>query len=85
MGFIFISYFFLAMNIMKKSQTIIELLLFALALFFSFLTFNLSPESIYRRGARRWRKLYCANGHTFQAKRFNRVNLSFSIADHLRH
>ncbi|KAF3827298.1 hypothetical protein GH733_002784, partial [Mirounga leonina] len=29
-------------------------------------------ESIYRRGARRWRKLYCANGHTFQAKRFNR-------------
>ncbi|GAB5576672.1 protein kinase C iota type isoform X1 [Prionailurus iriomotensis] len=22
--------------------------------------------------ARRWRKLYCANGHTFQAKRFNR-------------
>lgn len=32
-------------------------------------------ESIYRRGARRWRKLYCANGHTFQAKRFNRVRL----------
>ncbi|MBZ3869980.1 Protein kinase C iota type [Sciurus carolinensis] len=30
-------------------------------------------ESIYRRGARRWRKLYCANGHTFQAKRFNRA------------
>uniref|UniRef100_A0A8B9WN48 Protein kinase C n=1 Tax=Bos mutus grunniens TaxID=30521 RepID=A0A8B9WN48_BOSMU len=29
-------------------------------------------KSIYRRGARRWRKLYCANGHTFQAKRFNR-------------
>uniref|UniRef100_A0A4W3I4U7 protein kinase C n=1 Tax=Callorhinchus milii TaxID=7868 RepID=A0A4W3I4U7_CALMI len=29
-------------------------------------------KSIYRRGARRWRKLYCVNGHTFQAKRFNR-------------
>uniref|UniRef100_A0A8B9L0E2 Protein kinase C n=1 Tax=Astyanax mexicanus TaxID=7994 RepID=A0A8B9L0E2_ASTMX len=29
-------------------------------------------ESIYRRGARRWRKLYYANGHAFQAKRFNR-------------
>uniref|UniRef100_A0A2I3SQA3 protein kinase C n=1 Tax=Pan troglodytes TaxID=9598 RepID=A0A2I3SQA3_PANTR len=29
-------------------------------------------QSIYRRGARRWRKLYCANGHLFQAKRFNR-------------
>uniref|UniRef100_UPI00358F7428 protein kinase C iota type-like isoform X1 n=1 Tax=Myxine glutinosa TaxID=7769 RepID=UPI00358F7428 len=29
-------------------------------------------ESIYRRGARRWRKLYRVNGHTFQAKRFNR-------------
>ncbi|KAJ8371144.1 hypothetical protein SKAU_G00111720 [Synaphobranchus kaupii] len=31
-----------------------------------------SPESIYRRGARRWRKLYRVNGHLFQAKRFNR-------------
>ncbi|KAI4902468.1 hypothetical protein NFI96_015570 [Prochilodus magdalenae] len=29
-------------------------------------------ESIYRRGARRWRKLYRVNGHLFQAKRFNR-------------
>ncbi|KAI2514612.1 protein kinase C zeta, partial [Homo sapiens] len=29
-------------------------------------------KSIYRRGARRWRKLYRANGHLFQAKRFNR-------------
>lgn len=32
-----------------------------------------STESIYRRGARRWRKLYYASGHAFQAKRFNRV------------
>uniref|UniRef100_A0A8C6LDZ6 Protein kinase C n=1 Tax=Nothobranchius furzeri TaxID=105023 RepID=A0A8C6LDZ6_NOTFU len=29
-------------------------------------------KSIYRRGARRWRKLYRASGHLFQAKRFNR-------------
>uniref|UniRef100_A0A8C5ENU5 protein kinase C n=1 Tax=Gouania willdenowi TaxID=441366 RepID=A0A8C5ENU5_GOUWI len=29
-------------------------------------------KSIYRRGARRWRKLYRVNGHLFQAKRFNR-------------
>ncbi|XP_065338615.1 atypical protein kinase C isoform X3 [Cloeon dipterum] len=29
-------------------------------------------RSIYRRGARRWRKLYLVNGHIFQAKRFNR-------------
>ncbi|XP_070509230.1 atypical protein kinase C-like [Chironomus tepperi] len=29
-------------------------------------------KSIYRRGARRWRKLYRINGHIFQAKRFNR-------------
>uniref|UniRef100_A0A8D0NVM1 Protein kinase C n=1 Tax=Sus scrofa TaxID=9823 RepID=A0A8D0NVM1_PIG len=29
-------------------------------------------KSIYRRGARRWRKLYRANGPLFQAKRFNR-------------
>ena len=32
-------------------------------------------KSIYRRGARRWRKLYRVNGHLFQAKRFNRVSL----------
>uniref|UniRef100_A0A8C7YQ33 Protein kinase C, zeta n=2 Tax=Oryzias sinensis TaxID=183150 RepID=A0A8C7YQ33_9TELE len=31
-------------------------------------------KSIYRRGARRWRKLYRVNGHLFQAKRFNRVS-----------
>uniref|UniRef100_A0A8C6UYL5 protein kinase C n=1 Tax=Neogobius melanostomus TaxID=47308 RepID=A0A8C6UYL5_9GOBI len=31
-------------------------------------------KSIYRRGARRWRKLYYASGHAFQAKRFNRVS-----------
>ena len=37
-------------------------------------------RSIYRRGARRWRKLYRINGHIFQAKRFNRVNL---IANYL--
>lgn len=37
-------------------------------------------ESIYRRGARRWRKLYRVNGHLFQAKRFNRVSaLSLKI------
>uniref|UniRef100_A0A8C7MWG7 Protein kinase C n=1 Tax=Oncorhynchus kisutch TaxID=8019 RepID=A0A8C7MWG7_ONCKI len=29
-------------------------------------------KSIYRRGARRWRKLYYASGHVFQPKRFNR-------------
>lgn len=29
-------------------------------------------RSIYRRGARRWRKLYRVNGHIFQPKRFNR-------------
>lgn len=33
-------------------------------------------ESIYRRGARRWRKLYRVNGHIFQAKRFNRVRFN---------
>ena len=31
--------------------------------------------SIYRRGARRWRKMYKVNGHIFQAKRFNRVRM----------
>ncbi|KAH9634294.1 hypothetical protein HF086_011554 [Spodoptera exigua] len=33
---------------------------------------HLLKGSIYRRGARRWRKLYRVNGHIFQAKRFNR-------------
>ena len=36
-------------------------------------------KSIYRRGARRWRKLYRLNGHIFQAKRFNRVSLHLSL------
>lgn len=50
-----------------------ELGLWATRLFlYPFLLFF--PESIYRRGARRWRKLYRANGHLFQAKRFNRVS-----------
>uniref|UniRef100_A0A3Q2Z291 protein kinase C n=1 Tax=Hippocampus comes TaxID=109280 RepID=A0A3Q2Z291_HIPCM len=30
-------------------------------------------KSIYRRGARRWRKLYQVKGHLFQAKRFNKA------------
>ncbi|XP_052821056.1 protein kinase C iota type-like isoform X1 [Mya arenaria] len=29
-------------------------------------------KNMYRRGARRWRKLYRVNGHLFQAKRFSR-------------
>lgn len=29
-------------------------------------------RNMYRRGARRWRKLYRVNGHYFQAKRFSR-------------
>uniref|UniRef100_A0A0B6Z5I1 Protein kinase C n=1 Tax=Arion vulgaris TaxID=1028688 RepID=A0A0B6Z5I1_9EUPU len=29
-------------------------------------------RNIYRRGARRWRKLYRVNGHLYQAKRFSR-------------
>eukprot|EP00095_Tigriopus_kingsejongensis_P006841 maker-scaffold82_size396747-snap-gene-2.35 protein:Tk06841 transcript:maker-scaffold82_size396747-snap-gene-2.35-mRNA-1 annotation:"protein kinase c zeta type-like" len=35
-------------------------------------------RSIYRRGARRWRKLYKVNGHIFQAKRFNRSRMASS-------
>lgn len=76
------------MNIMKKITDDYKMTLYSHLLFlflpFFFLTFNLSSESIYRRGARRWRKLYCANGHTFQAKRFNRVNLSLLNIDNLR-
>lgn len=36
--------------------------------------YQAEDRSIYRRGARRWRKLYRINGHIFQAKRFNRVS-----------
>jgi hypothetical protein len=32
-------------------------------------------RSIYRRGARRWRKFYLVNGHKYQAKRFARTAL----------
>ena len=32
-------------------------------------------KSIYRRGARRWRKVYLVNGHRYQAKRFARTAL----------
>ena len=32
-------------------------------------------RSIYRRGARRWRKIYLVNGHRYQAKRFARTAL----------
>lgn len=39
------------------------------------ITYQAEDRSIYRRGARRWRKLYRINGHIFQAKRFNRVSL----------
>lgn len=38
------------------------------------LPMHTEDRSIYRRGARRWRKLYRINGHIFQAKRFNRVS-----------
>ena len=32
-------------------------------------------ENMYRKGARRWRKLYRMNGHLFQAKRFSKVTV----------
>lgn len=38
------------------------------------MNYQVEDRSIYRRGARRWRKLYRINGHIFQAKRFNRVS-----------
>lgn len=40
------------------------------------ISYQVEDRSIYRRGARRWRKLYRINGHIFQAKRFNRVSLN---------
>lgn len=43
------------------------------------LNYQTEDRSIYRRGARRWRKLYRINGHIFQAKRFNRVSFALLI------
>eukprot|EP00914_Ancora_sagittata_P001094 GHVO01002859.1.p1 GENE.GHVO01002859.1~~GHVO01002859.1.p1 ORF type:complete len:544 (-),score=56.88 GHVO01002859.1:366-1997(-) len=38
-------------------------------------------RNMYRRGARRWRKLYRGNGHLFQAKRFSSRAFSAFSAD----
>jgi hypothetical protein len=43
------------------------------------MNYQTEDRSIYRRGARRWRKLYRINGHIFQAKRFNRVSLKATL------
>lgn len=43
------------------------------------LNYQVEDRNIYRRGARRWRKLYRINGHIFQAKRFNRVSFELQI------
>ncbi|XP_022106098.1 protein kinase C iota type-like isoform X1 [Acanthaster planci] len=40
-------------------------------------------RNIYRRGARRWRKLYKVNGHTFSAKRFSRRALCAYCEDRI--
>lgn len=46
-----------------------------LSIIYDIYVISFSEGSIYRRGARRWRKLYRVNGHIFQAKRFNRVSI----------
>lgn len=48
---------------------------FFITMLFLYCRFLSILESIYRRGARRWRKLYRVNGHLFQAKYFNRVSV----------
>ncbi|XP_070207266.1 protein kinase C iota type-like [Littorina saxatilis] len=40
-------------------------------------------RNMYRRGARRWRKLYVYNGHSYQAKRFSRKALCAVCADRI--
>lgn len=46
------------------------------------INYQAEDRSIYRRGARRWRKLYRINGHIFQAKRFNRVSMVYCLFIH---
>jgi len=41
--------------------------IFIYNLFFNFI-------GLYRRGARRWRKIYQFNGHSFVARRFGKVS-----------
>ncbi|CAB3411331.1 unnamed protein product [Caenorhabditis bovis] len=40
-------------------------------------------RSVYRRGARRWKKIYLYNGHRFQAKRLNRRIQCFICHDYI--
>ncbi|CAI5443407.1 unnamed protein product [Caenorhabditis angaria] len=40
-------------------------------------------RSVYRRGARRWKKIYLYNGHHFQAKRLNRRIQCFICHDYI--
>ncbi|XP_076451523.1 protein kinase C iota type-like isoform X2 [Babylonia areolata] len=40
-------------------------------------------RNMYRRGARRWRKLYVYNGHSYQAKRFSRKALCAVCSDRI--
>lgn len=40
-------------------------------------------RNIYRRGARRWRKLYRVNGHLFQAKRFSKRAVCYFCSDRI--
>lgn len=40
-------------------------------------------ETVYRRGARRWKKFYHVNGHRFQAKRLNRRVQCFFCNDYI--
>ncbi|KAK6054075.1 kinase domain protein [Cooperia oncophora] len=40
-------------------------------------------RNVYRRGARRWKKIYLFNGHRFQAKRLNRRIQCFICNDYI--
>ncbi|CAK9295912.1 unnamed protein product [Gordionus sp. m RMFG-2023] len=40
-------------------------------------------KSVYRRGAKRWRKLYRINGHLFQLKRFSRKAICVLCSDRI--
>lgn len=57
----------------KSIRELIDQLM--LSIIYDIYVISFSEGSIYRRGARRWRKLYRVNGHIFQAKRFNRVSI----------
>ncbi|GAV00767.1 hypothetical protein RvY_11568 [Ramazzottius varieornatus] len=67
----------------KESFTELKLHVFASVPMCSGLLCPGEDPSIYRKGARRWKKLYHANGHVYQKKRLNRFAVCHVCRDRI--